>query len=159
MGPVGVVVGHPGVELGLGSSEVGEHPAGQELGAQGAVETLDLAGRGRRAGRGEPMGDAVLPADLVEQHLGLRPAEPAGEHLAVVGEDLLGHPVAAQGLRRRTPHTGRAVARTMTRAQTQNREWSSTPVSTLHSVPSASSTPPTTSICHNSIGRPRSHRL
>jgi len=35
---------------------------------------------------GEPVGDAVLPADLVEQHLhrdaGL--VEPAGEHLAVV---------------------------------------------------------------------------
>lgn len=28
-----------------------------------------------------------------------------------------------------------------------------------NSVPSASKIPPTTSICHNSIGKPRSHRL
>ena len=57
------------------------------------------------------------------------------------------------------PQTGRAVARTMIPAQTQKRLWSSTPVSTLHSVPSSKSTPPTTSICHSSIGRPRSQRL
>jgi hypothetical protein len=37
------------------------------LGAQRAVEALDLAGGGR-ARRGEAMGDAVLPADLVEQN-------------------------------------------------------------------------------------------
>jgi hypothetical protein len=40
--------------------------------------------------------DAVLPADSVEQHLyGLRP-EAAGEHLAVVGQDLVGDPVASE---------------------------------------------------------------
>jgi transposase len=42
------------------------------------------------------------------------------------------------------------VARGTTVAITQNREWSSTPVTTLASVPSASMTPPTMSICHNS---------
>ena len=49
-------------------------------------------------------------------------------------------------------HTARPVARRTTVAITQNREWSSTPVTTLASVPSASSTPPTMSICHSCIG-------
>jgi hypothetical protein len=34
--------------------------------------------------------------DLVEEHLGGFQAEPVGEDLAVVGQDLLGHPVAFQ---------------------------------------------------------------
>src|SRR5205085_2510654 len=55
-------------------------------------------------------------------------------------------------------HTALLVARAMTPEHTTNREWSSMPVSTLHSVPSASRTPPTTSICHSSMGPPRSHR-
>ena len=42
------------------------------------------------------MGDAVLAADAAEQHLGWVRAKPAGEHLAVVGEDLVGEPVALQ---------------------------------------------------------------
>ncbi len=54
--------------------------------------------------------------------------------------------------------TGRAVARATTAAQTTNREWSSIPVTTFTSAPSASSTRPITSICHSSIDRPRSHR-
>ncbi|SIS03593.1 hypothetical protein SAMN05444858_1485 [Micromonospora avicenniae] len=49
--------------------------------------------------------------------------------------------------------TARPVARLTTWAMTQKREWSSTPVTTLASVPSASMIPPTMSICHNSIGR------
>ena len=55
-------------------------------------------------------------------------------------------------------HTGRAVARPTTLAQTTNREWSSMPVTTLISAPSARWTRPITSICHNSIDRPRSQR-
>ena len=55
---------------------------------------------------GEPVGDAVLPADLVEQHLhrhaGL--VEPAGEHLAVVGQDFLGDPVGAHRIHERQAH-------------------------------------------------------
>ena len=47
VGPVGVVVGDPGVEFGLGAGEVVEHAPGEELDAQGAVEPFDLAGRGR----------------------------------------------------------------------------------------------------------------
>src|SRR6185312_1830122 len=56
-------------------------------------------------------------------------------------------------------HTGPAVARATTWAQTMNREWSSMPVTTFTSLPSDRWTPPITSICHNSIARPRSHRL
>ena len=56
-------------------------------------------------------------------------------------------------------HTGRAVARATTFADTTNRELSSIPVTTFTSAPSPRWTPPTTSICHNSIGRPRSQRL
>ena len=42
---------------------------------------------------------------------------------------------------------------------THIREWSSIPVSALALLPSASGKPPTTSICHNSIGAPRSQRF
>ena len=38
----------------------------------------------------------VLPADPVEEHLNRRVEEPAGEHLAVVGQDLFWHPVGLQ---------------------------------------------------------------
>jgi hypothetical protein len=55
-------------------------------------------------------------------------------------------------------HTGRAVAAATTLAQTMNREWSSMPVTTLTSTPLARWTRPITSICHNSIARPRSQR-
>jgi hypothetical protein len=53
--------------------------------------------------------------------------------------------------------TAREVARRTTLAMTQYREWSSTPVMTFASVPSAIITLPTMSICHNSIGSGRSH--
>jgi hypothetical protein len=38
------------------------------------------------------MGDALLAADAVEQHLGRVRAQAAGEHLAVVSEDLVRDP-------------------------------------------------------------------
>jgi hypothetical protein len=60
---------------------------------------------------------------------------------------------------RSASHTGLAVARRTSLAITQNLEWSSIPVITLHSVPSSSTTPPITSICHSSMGRERSQRL
>ena len=41
------------------------------------------------------MGDAVLAADPIEEHLGRRGGVAAGEHLAVVGQDLVGHAVDA----------------------------------------------------------------
>ena len=65
----GCTGGNPGVELGLGAGQGGEHPAGEELGAQGPAEPLDLAGGGRGAGRGEQVLDPVLPTGPVEQHL------------------------------------------------------------------------------------------
>src|SRR5918994_5774029 len=96
MRPFGVVVVDPPVELGLGGLERGERPAVQELLTQALVESFDLARRGGRTHGGVTMRDAVLPADSVEQHLyGLRP-EPAGEYLAVVGQDLVGDPVASE---------------------------------------------------------------
>ena len=52
------------------ASMLGERPVHvEQLALQGLVQPLDLAGRGRRAGLGQPVGDAVLPADPVEQHL------------------------------------------------------------------------------------------
>ena len=56
-------------------------------------------------------------------------------------------------------HTGRAVVRATTAADTANREWSSTPDTIFASDPSTRRTPPTMSICHSSIARLRSHRL
>ena len=55
-------------------------------------------------------------------------------------------------------HTGLAVARRTSIADTTNRELSSIPLTAFSSVPSTRWKPPTTSICHNSIGRDRSHR-
>ena len=40
--------------------------------------------------------DAVLATDPVEQHLHRGMEEPAGEHLGVISQDLLGHPVGGQ---------------------------------------------------------------
>jgi hypothetical protein len=54
--------------------------------------------------------------------------------------------------------TARPVARRTTAAITQNREWSSTPVTILVSEPSASRMPSTMSSCHNSIGTARCQR-
>jgi hypothetical protein len=56
-------------------------------------------------------------------------------------------------------HTARPVPRRTTLAITACREWSSSPVTTLSSVPSASHTDPVMSICHRSIGAGRSQAL
>jgi hypothetical protein len=104
------------------------------------------------------MTDPILSADTVEKHDSLPRPEAAGEDLAVVGQDLIGDPMATHRLRQAS-QVGLAVALRTTSAETQNREWSSIPVTTFNSVPSVSGTPPITSICHNSIARPRSHRL
>ena len=61
------------------------------------MEALDLARGRRRARRREPVRDAVAPADLVEQHLPAA-AEPVGELLAVIAEDLLRRPIALKRL-------------------------------------------------------------
>jgi hypothetical protein len=54
--------------------------------------------------------------------------------------------------------TALAVARMTTAAMTQNREWSSIPVMTLHSRPPARNRLAVTSICHSSIAAGRSQR-
>jgi len=61
------------------------------------VEPLDLAGRGGRSGGGGAMRDAVLAADPVEQHLDRLGAEPPGEALAVVGQDLIADALGSVG--------------------------------------------------------------
>lgn len=55
--------------------------------------------------------------------------------------------------------TARVRSLVINRADTQNREWSSTPVNAFAEVPSANGNPPTTSICHNSMATPRSQRF
>jgi hypothetical protein len=79
-----IVARDPGVELGLGLLERGEGPPREELGAQGAVEPLDLAGGRRAPGRREQVAHVVLAADAVEEHLPASRPEAPGEHLAVV---------------------------------------------------------------------------
>jgi hypothetical protein len=47
------------------------------------VPSLDLAGGGGMSGLGEPVGDPILAADLVEEHLGVVAPESPSEDLAV----------------------------------------------------------------------------
>ena len=116
------------------------------------MEPLDLAGGGRVTGLGEQVLDPVLSADRVEQDLDRWMVEPAGEDFAVVGQDLLGLPVG--GRRGAQPVAdGRVRSRGITLAETQNREWSSTPVSALALVPSASA-----KSAHN-VHLPQLHRV
>jgi hypothetical protein len=67
--PVDVVVVNPGVHRLLGLGQGIEAAAGQQLGSEGLVEAFDLAGGGRTTDAGEEVGDAVVAADAVEQHL------------------------------------------------------------------------------------------
>ena len=59
------------------------------------------------------MVDPVLPAIPIEQDLDVFDPEPTGEHLPVVGQDLLGHAVAAHGLGEVGAHTALDVARSI----------------------------------------------
>jgi hypothetical protein len=94
-----VVVADPVVDDLLSDLQARERwQGGQQLSPQRLVEPLHLAGRGRAAHAGEAVGDGVLAADPIEQHLsGARPAEAAGELAAIVGQDLGRHPIAGQG--------------------------------------------------------------
>jgi hypothetical protein len=66
------------------------------------MEPLDLAGRGRGPGLGQPVGDAVVPADPVEQHFTRAGStEAPGELFPVVGQQFCGNPVAFEGVRER----------------------------------------------------------
>ena len=85
---------HPGVELGLGLLEAREPPALQQLLADRLVQALDLAGRCGRVRRGEQVADPVVHTDPVEGDGRRLVSEPAGEDLAVVGQDLIGRAVA-----------------------------------------------------------------
>jgi hypothetical protein len=68
--------------------------------------------RGRRRRRlGEPVNNAVLPADPVEHHL-LAGTEPGSELLAVIREHFLGHPELLQRLvLSRTLNSGTGLGR------------------------------------------------
>jgi hypothetical protein len=104
MGPDGVVLAHPGIDRGLGRGQVRERVGVvQQLPAQRLVEAFHLAGGRGRGGPGEPMGDGVVAADAIKQHLPT-PTKAGGELLAVVGEDLLGHPEPPQRARERQAH-------------------------------------------------------
>jgi hypothetical protein len=54
----------------LGLGEGVEAAACEQLGLQRLVEPFDLAGGGRAADPGEPVGDLLFAADAVEQDLG-----------------------------------------------------------------------------------------
>ena len=81
----------------------------EELGPHRLVQPLHLPRRGRRVRRGQQVPDPVLRADPVEHHRPRTQPEPGREHLPVIGQDLLRHPVPGQR-RTRASHTGRAVA-------------------------------------------------
>ena len=104
---VSVVFLAPGIERSLQRPDARKRAVDvEQLALQGLVQPLNLARRSRGMDLGEAVGDAVLPADLVEQHLRrhARLVEPAGEHLAVVCQHLLGHPVGAHRLHERQAH-------------------------------------------------------
>jgi hypothetical protein len=101
---VAVVAGHPGVHRSL-SCKHGIEGWGvvEEFSAESFVETFHFPG-GRRAGRfGESVGDAVVATNPVEQYFPAC-AESGSELFAIVGQDLVGHPVAPQGLGKRQTH-------------------------------------------------------
>ncbi len=103
--------------------------------------------------------DPVLPADPVEEHLHRRGEEPVGEHLAVVGQDLLRHTVDSIAPAS-AAHTDRVRSPAhQPRADTVPGMIIDPGHALASELPSASRNPPTTSICHSSIGRPRSQRF
>jgi hypothetical protein len=67
VGTLGVVVVNPGVHRLLGQGQRWEAPPGQQLSSEGLVEAFDLAGGGRAADPGAPVGDAAFAADAIEQ--------------------------------------------------------------------------------------------
>ncbi len=75
------------------------------------MQTLDLSGGRRRIGGGEDVSDPVVEADAVEQHVGGLASQPAGEDLAVVGQDLLRYAVAIESLEERIAHRSRGRSR------------------------------------------------
>ena len=91
-----VVAGHPPIQASLDVLDRVERLlVGEEVPAQGLVEPLDLARSRRRSRLGQPVDDAVVPADPIEQHLPA-PPEPGSELLAIVSEHFIRDPVALQ---------------------------------------------------------------
>ncbi len=160
--PEGVVLLDPDIQRGLQLLQGGVAAImdAEELGTNRLVPALHLPCGGRRSGRGQQMPDTVLGADPVEQHLRRTPrrAEPAGEDFPIVSEDLLRDPVPTQRRQQRLAHRLRRwpAAPVWPTPRTGSCHRSPTPPSAP--VPSARWKPPTTSICHSSIGRARSHR-
>jgi hypothetical protein len=72
-------------------------------------------------GGGQPMLDAVLPADPVEEHLHILDPEPASEHLAVIGEHFMRHPMSAHRRGERLTHRPRRRPRHQRGADTKPR--------------------------------------
>jgi hypothetical protein len=95
-----VVLVTPPVHRGLRVFDRGERPREvEQFGLQSLVPPLHLADGGRRIRLGQQLLDAVLAADPLEQHLrGAGLAEPAGEHLAVVGQHLIGDAIDGSSL-------------------------------------------------------------
>lgn len=104
MRPVGVVVVPEHVDRGLRGLDVGpDRHLVEQFPPQRLVEPFHLPGRGRRRRLGQPVDDAVLPADPIEHHLPAL-AEPVGELLAVIGQHFLGHPEPAQPISKSQAH-------------------------------------------------------
>ena len=89
-----VVVVDPCIQLFLRELERCERAVDEELFSHALMEAFDLAGGCRRARCGELVGDPVLPAHAIEHDLSFVRAEATGEDLAVVGQHLVGDPVA-----------------------------------------------------------------
>ena len=87
----------------------------------------------------------------------LNAPRPAGEHLAVLGEDPLGTPWARR-LASSASHTARAVTRATSPAHTAEAGVVIDAGDHLDLPAVGQTAPPITSICHSSIARPRSQR-
>jgi hypothetical protein len=97
--PVGVVLLPPRIDSSLQCFDVLERAVDvQQFDLQRLVQPFDLS-RGRQGGGlGQPLGDAVLAADPLEQDLGRAGLdEPPGKHGAVIREHFLRHPVDTHG--------------------------------------------------------------
>ena len=105
---LGVVMNHPPIQCRLQLTDRGEYPVGvgEELRPHLLMKALNLSRRGGRPRRGQQMPDPVLHTHPIKQHLRRRTTrtEPPREHLPVIGQDLLRHPVALQSTQQRITH-------------------------------------------------------
>src|SRR6201985_3343835 len=118
----GVVVVHPLIKSLLGNLQTGEScPVTEEFGPHTAMKPLNLARGGRRSGLSQQMLDPVFAADPIKEHLDDRVVEPAGEHLAVIGQDLFGGPISDQRATQPVAHRTSALAGHQSRTDTHPR--------------------------------------